>query len=97
MSKDVCEMLTSLLDGIYGNWLDTISSTQGYFIYLIQLLKSCSVLKARFLGCLISSVTGKTREEIEEFMNTGVYQVESLKGKGWITNIMYEDEVQISA
>ncbi|KAG1327492.1 putative Serine protease SPPA, chloroplastic [Cocos nucifera] len=64
MSKEVCEMLTSLLDGIYGNWLDTISSTQG-----------------------------KTREEIEEFINTGVYQVERLKQEGWITNIMYDDEV----
>ncbi|XP_038975089.1 serine protease SPPA, chloroplastic-like [Phoenix dactylifera] len=64
MSKEVCEMLTSLLDSIYGNWLDTISSTQG-----------------------------KTREEIEEFINTGVYQVEKLKEEGWITNTMYDDEV----
>ncbi|KAL4185606.1 hypothetical protein AMTRI_Chr10g231500 [Amborella trichopoda] len=29
MSKENCEMLTALLDNIYGNWLDTISSTQG--------------------------------------------------------------------
>ena len=43
------------------------------------------------------SVTGKTREEIENFINTGVYQVERLKEEGWITNIMYDDEVQISA
>ncbi|XP_010905779.1 serine protease SPPA, chloroplastic isoform X2 [Elaeis guineensis] len=64
MSQEVCEMLTSLLDSIYGNWLDTISSTQG-----------------------------KTREEIENFINTGVYQVERLKEEGWITNIMYDDEV----
>lgn len=64
MSKEVGEMLTSLLDNIYGNWLDTISSTQG-----------------------------KTREEIEEFINKGVYQVERLKEEGWITNILYDDEV----
>ncbi|XP_073010408.1 serine protease SPPA, chloroplastic [Typha latifolia] len=64
MSKEVGEMLTSLLDNIYGNWLDTISSTQG-----------------------------KRREEIEEFINSGVYQVERLKEEGWITNILYDDEV----
>lgn len=64
MSKEVYEMLTSLLDNIYGNWLDTISSTRG-----------------------------KGREEIENFINSGVYQVERLKDEGWITNILYDDEV----
>lgn len=29
MSKEVCEMLTTLLDNIYENWLETISSTLG--------------------------------------------------------------------
>lgn len=29
MSNEVSEMLNSLLDDIYGNWLDTISSAQG--------------------------------------------------------------------
>ncbi|XP_020587491.1 serine protease SPPA, chloroplastic [Phalaenopsis equestris] len=64
MSKENCEMLTSLLDDIYGNWLETISSTQG-----------------------------KKIEEVEEFINSGVYQVERLKENGWITNTLYEDEV----
>lgn len=64
MSKEVCEMLTSLLDNIYGNWLDTISGAQG-----------------------------KGREEIENFINTGVYQVERLKEEGWISNLLYDDEV----
>ncbi|URE34764.1 Peptidase family S49 [Musa troglodytarum] len=65
MSKEVCEMLTTLLDNIYENWLETISSTQG-----------------------------KKREEIEDFLNTGVYQVERLKEEGYITNILYDDEVR---
>lgn len=29
MSEENCEMLTALLDNIYGNWLDIISSTRG--------------------------------------------------------------------
>ncbi|CAL9167069.1 unnamed protein product [Musa hybrid cultivar] len=65
MSKEVCEMLTTLLDNIYENWLETISSTRG-----------------------------KKREEIEDFLNTGVYQVERLKEEGYITNILYDDEVR---
>ncbi|KAM1433883.1 hypothetical protein ACFXTO_016224 [Malus domestica] len=64
MSKENCEMLTALLDNIYGNWLDVISSTRG-----------------------------KKREDIENFINEGVYQVEKLKEEGWITNIQYDDEV----
>lgn len=65
MSKEVCEMLTSLLDNIYGNWLETISCTRE-----------------------------KGQEAIEDFLNTGVYQVEKLKEEGWITNILYDDEVR---
>ncbi|KAI8528747.1 hypothetical protein RHMOL_Rhmol12G0171300 [Rhododendron molle] len=64
MSEENCEMLTSLLDNIYGNWLDKVSHA-----------------------------TGKERENIENFINEGVYQVEKLKEDGWITNIMYDDEV----
>lgn len=64
MSEANREMLTSLLDDIYGNWLETISSTRG-----------------------------NTKEEVEEFLNSGVYQVERLKEKGWITNTLYDDEV----
>lgn len=29
MSEENCEMLTAILDSIYGNWLDVISSTRG--------------------------------------------------------------------
>ncbi|XP_050376446.1 serine protease SPPA, chloroplastic [Argentina anserina] len=64
MSEENCEMLTALLDNIYGNWLDIISSTRG-----------------------------KGREDIEKFINEGVYQVDKLKEEGWITNIQYDDEV----
>lgn len=31
MSKENCEMLTALLENIYGNWLDKVSSTKGSF------------------------------------------------------------------
>ena len=39
---------------------------------------------------------GKKREDIENFINEGVYQVERLKEHGWITNIKYDDEVRKS-
>uniref|UniRef100_A0A453PGS5 Peptidase S49 domain-containing protein n=1 Tax=Aegilops tauschii subsp. strangulata TaxID=200361 RepID=A0A453PGS5_AEGTS len=64
MSNEVKEMLGALLDNIYGNWLDTVSSTHG-----------------------------KKKEEIEEFVNSGVYQVERLKKEGWITDLLYDDQV----
>lgn len=64
MSEENCEMLTALLDNIYGNWLDKVSSTQG-----------------------------KSREDLENFINEGVYEVERLKEERWITNISYDDEV----
>ncbi|CAL5445074.1 unnamed protein product [Camellia sinensis] len=64
ISEENCEMLTSLLDNTYGNWLDNISFTKG-----------------------------KKREDIENFINEGVYQVERLKEDGWITNIKYDDEI----
>lgn len=38
---------------------------------------------------------GKTREDLENFINDGVFQVERLKEEGWITKIFYDDEVQI--
>lgn len=58
------EVLTSLLDNIYGNWLDQVSRAKG-----------------------------KEREDIESFVNEGVYQIEKLKEDGWITDIKYDDEV----
>ncbi|KAK8507050.1 hypothetical protein V6N13_069843 [Hibiscus sabdariffa] len=64
MSEENCEMLTALLDNIYGNWLDVVSSSKG-----------------------------KKREDVENFINEGVYEVERLKEEGFITNIHYDDEV----
>ncbi|XP_068637985.1 serine protease SPPA, chloroplastic [Aristolochia californica] len=64
ISKENYEMLSRLLDNIYGNWLDVISSTQG-----------------------------KRSDEVENFINEGVYKVDRLKEEGWITNISYDDEV----
>ncbi|KAL7153025.1 hypothetical protein ABFS83_04G137200 [Erythranthe nasuta] len=65
ISNENREMLTALLDNIYGNWVETISL-----------------------------VKGKKKEDIENFVNEGVYEVERLKEDGWITDIKYEDEVE---
>ncbi|XP_020217281.1 zinc transporter 4, chloroplastic-like isoform X2 [Cajanus cajan] len=35
---------------------------------------------------------GKRREDIEKFINEGVYQVDKLKEEGLISNIIYDDE-----
>eukprot|EP01018_Ginkgo_biloba_P039788 Gb_05224 [translate_table: standard] len=64
MSKENCEMLTALLDNIYDNWVQKISSAQG-----------------------------KTKEDVENLLNEGIYKVERLKQEGWITDIKYDDEV----
>ncbi|KAI3673310.1 hypothetical protein L6452_39427 [Arctium lappa] len=64
ISEENREVLTTLLDNIYGNWVDKISQAKG-----------------------------KRKEEIENFINEGVYQVEKLKEDGWITDIKYDDEV----
>ncbi|KAK2411468.1 serine protease SPPA, chloroplastic [Trifolium repens] len=64
MSEDNREMLTTLLDNIYSNWLDKVSSARG-----------------------------KKREDIENFINEGVYQVDRLKEEGFISSILYDDEV----
>jgi protease-4 len=64
MSDENCEMLTALLDTIYTNWLDKVSSAKG-----------------------------KGREDIQNFINEGVYEVDRLKEEGFISNIIYDDEV----
>ncbi|CAM8912164.1 unnamed protein product [Rhodiola kirilowii] len=64
MSSENCEMLTALLDNIYGNWLDKVSLTKG-----------------------------KKIEDLENFINEGVFRVERLKEENLITNICYDDEV----
>ncbi|MCE5166281.1 hypothetical protein HAX54_016806, partial [Datura stramonium] len=64
ISDENREMLTALLDNIYGNWLEKVALTKG-----------------------------KKKEDIEQFVNDGVYQVERLKEESWITDIKYDDEV----
>ncbi|CAJ2664696.1 unnamed protein product [Trifolium pratense] len=41
----------------------------------------------------VSSARGKKREDVENFINEGVYQVARLKEEGFITSILYHDEV----
>ncbi|KAK1388039.1 Protease 4 isogeny [Heracleum sosnowskyi] len=41
----------------------------------------------------VSCMKGKTREDIENFVNEGVYEIDRLKDDGWITDIKYDDEV----
>ncbi|OIT38868.1 PREDICTED: serine protease SPPA, chloroplastic [Nicotiana attenuata] len=64
ISDENREMLTALLDNIYGNWLEKVALTKG-----------------------------KKKEDVENFVNDGVYQVERLKEESWITDIKYDDEV----
>ncbi|KAL8143856.1 hypothetical protein V2J09_016888 [Rumex salicifolius] len=64
ISEENREMLTALLDNIYGNWVDKISL-----------------------------VKGKQKEDVENFVNEGVYEIGRLKEDGWITDIKYDDEV----
>ncbi|KAG9160043.1 hypothetical protein Leryth_005787 [Lithospermum erythrorhizon] len=64
ISEENREMLTTLLDNIYTNFLDKVSNRKG-----------------------------KGKEDLETFINEGVYQVERLKEGGWITDIKYDDEV----
>ncbi|GAB2209617.1 hypothetical protein Droror1_Dr00026835 [Drosera rotundifolia] len=64
ISEENREMLETLLENIFDNWIGTVSS-----------------------------VKGKTREEVETFINEGVYKVERLREEGFITDIKYEDEV----
>ncbi|KAK6795334.1 hypothetical protein RDI58_008787 [Solanum bulbocastanum] len=64
ISDENREMLTALLDNIYGNWLEKVALTKG-----------------------------KKKEDIEQFVNDGVYQIERLKEESWITDIKYNDEI----
>nr|XP_043605865.1 serine protease SPPA, chloroplastic [Erigeron canadensis] len=64
ISEENREVLTTLVDNIYGNWVDKISEAKG-----------------------------KKKEDIESFINEGVYQIDKLKEDGWITDIKYDDEV----
>ncbi|KAJ0829347.1 putative peptidase S49, ClpP/crotonase-like domain superfamily [Helianthus annuus] len=65
ISEENREVLTTILDDVYENWVDKVSQAKG-----------------------------KSKEEIESFINEGVYQIEKLKEDGWITDIKYDDEVK---
>ncbi|KAJ1428125.1 Peptidase S49 [Sesbania bispinosa] len=41
----------------------------------------------------VSFAKGRRREDIENFINEGVYQVDKLKEEGLISNVIYDDEV----
>ncbi|CAG7904555.1 unnamed protein product [Brassica rapa] len=41
----------------------------------------------------VSDSTGKKREDVESFINQGVYEIEKLKEEGLIKDIRYDDEV----
>ncbi|GER32893.1 protease [Striga asiatica] len=41
----------------------------------------------------VSLAKGKEKEDVENFINEGVFQVERLKQDGWITDMKYDDEV----
>lgn len=47
----------------------------------------------RFIYLFFISYAGKKKEDIETFVNEGVYEIEKLKEDGWITDIKYDDEV----
>ncbi|BBN19507.1 protease IV [Marchantia polymorpha subsp. ruderalis] len=64
MSEANREMLTALLDDIYGNWVNQIALSRG-----------------------------KTVKDVEDLLDTGVFELAKLKEGGWITDIKYEDEV----
>lgn len=50
--------------------------------------------RARYLlSDFLFAYAGKKKEDIENFINEGVYEVQRLKEDGWITDIKYDDEV----
>ncbi|CAM6084639.1 unnamed protein product [Calypogeia fissa] len=65
MSEPNREVLTALLDDIYDNWLDGVSTSRG-----------------------------KTKQEVEELLNAGIFELPKLKEGGWVTDLKYEDEVE---
>lgn len=42
----------------------------------------------------VSRLNGKNKEDVENLLNEGVFEIERLKEAGWITDIKYEDEVE---
>lgn len=92
MSTENREMLTTLLDNIYENWLDKISLAKGAAIAFCFLV----LCQNWILITYFFSSTGKKKEDIENFINEGVFQVERMKQEGLITDIKYDDEVLLT-
>lgn len=42
----------------------------------------------------IARLNGKIRQDVENLLNEGVYEMEKFKEGGWITDIKYDDEVE---
>lgn len=88
ISDENRETLTALLDNIYGNWVEKISLAKGNWnkhLGQIHNILSCNDL---------IHYAGKKREDIVSFIDEGVFEINSLKEDGWITDIKYDDEVQ---
>lgn len=49
MSEENCEMLTALLDNIYTNWLDKVSSSKGTFEFDVLVDSWASILTCGLL------------------------------------------------
>lgn len=84
------EMLTALLDNINGHWLDNVSLMKGKFGTRTHWV-FCFFFVLNLMNVI--RFAGKKREEIENFISEGVYQIDRLKEDGWITDIKYDDEV----
>lgn len=65
MSEPVREMLTAILDDIFGLWKSGVASA-----------------------------VGKGEGDVDTLLDEGVIQMEQLQGGGWITGILYEDQVE---
>lgn len=76
----------------------TIFMETGWKQYLLHMVISADLFytcQDKKCHCRVCS-TGKEKEEIEGFINSGVYQVARLKEEGWITDLLYDDEVCVS-
>ncbi|KAJ7559074.1 hypothetical protein O6H91_04G068800 [Diphasiastrum complanatum] len=65
MSEANREMLTSILDDVFSNWLERVALSKG-----------------------------KSKEDVINLLEEGIFDVKKLKGGGWITDIKYEDEIE---
>ena len=54
------------------------------------------LFELHYVHYFLNHCAGRRREEIENFINEGVYKVEKLKEEGFITEIQYDDQVRLS-